>query len=165
MPICYYCERKISKLPYRCKNCGMIFCKNHRLPENHVCPFDLRRKGTYTEDSILYQDALEFMEKDLTVGKIYDYVTSNQMSKEEAIDLLTYFLENSTDDEIRKISILAFKVLKLTSEKAFNILESNLLSEEDTDVKEIMIKVLSFNFPSKSKKILTWIKESENHKN
>ena len=139
----------------------MIFCKNHRLPENHVCPFDLRRKGTYTEDSILYQDALEFMGKDLTVGKIYDYVTSNQMSKEEAIDLLTYFIENSTDDEIRKISILAFKVLKLTSEKAFNILESNLLSEEDTDVKEIMIKVLSFNFPSKSKKILTWIKESE----
>jgi len=142
----------------------MIFCKKHRLPENHICPFDLRRKGTYTEDSILYQDALEFMEKELTVGKIYDYVTTNQMSKAEAIDLLTYFLENSTDDEIRKISILAFKVLELTSEKAFSILESSLLSEENADVKEIMIKVLSFNFHSRSKKLLTWIKETEKSK-
>lgn len=161
MPICYHCERKISDIPFRCKFCGMIFCKHHRLPENHICPFDLRRKDAYTENSILYQDALEFMGEELTVGKIYDYVTTNQMSKAEAIDLLTYFIENSTDDEIRKVSILAFKVLELTSEKAFNILESNLLSEEDTDVKEIMIKVLSSIFPSRSKKLLTWVKESE----
>ncbi|HDZ17334.1 MAG TPA: hypothetical protein ENH75_03545 [archaeon] len=161
MRICYYCERKISDLPYRCKFCGMIFCKNHRLPENHICPFDLRGKTAYTEDSIIYQDALEFMGKKLTVGKIYDYVTTNQMNKAEATDLLTYFIENSTDDEIRKVSILAFKILELTSEKAFSILESNLLSEENTDVKELMIKVLTTNFPSKSKKLLTWIKESE----
>ena len=139
----------------------MTFCKKHRLPENHICPFDLRRKEAFTEDSILYPDALEFMEKELTVGKIYDYVTSNQMSKAEATDLLAYFIENSNDDETKKVSILAFKVLELTSEKAFIILESSLLSEENADVKEIMIKDLSINFPSRSIKLLTWIKESE----
>lgn len=161
MPVCYYCESKIRDIPFRCKFCGMTFCKKHRLPENHICPFDLRRKGAFTEDSILYPDALEFMEKELTVGKIYDYVTSNQMSKAEATDLLAYFIENSNDDETKKVSILAFKVLELTSEKAFIILESSLLSEENADVKEIMIKVLSINFPSRSIKLLTWIKESE----
>jgi len=161
LPVCYYCESKIRDIPFRCKFCGMTFCKKHRLPENHICPFDLRRKGAFTEDSILYPDALEIMEKELTVGKIYDYVTSNQMSKAEATDLLAYFIENSNDDETKKVSILAFKVLELTSEKAFIILESSLLSEENADVKEIMIKVLSINFPSRSIKLLTWIKESE----
>ncbi len=161
MPVCYYCESKIRDIPFHCKFCGMTFCKKHRLPENHICPFDLRRKGAFTEDYILYPDALEFMEKELTVGKIYDYVTSNQMSKAEATDLLAYFIENSNDDETKKVSILAFKVLELTSEKAFIILESSLLSEENADVKEIMIKVLSINFPSRSIKLLTWIKESE----
>ena len=41
-------------------------------------------------------DALEFMGKELTVAKIYDYVTTNQMSKMEANDLLNYFIESST---------------------------------------------------------------------
>ena len=139
----------------------MMFCNDHRLPENHICPFDLKGKRTLTENSIKYQDTLEYMGKELTVGKIYDYVTSNQMSKTEAIDLLTYFIENSYEDEIRKVSILAFKVLELTSKKAYYILEINLLSEENIEVKEILVKVLSQDFPSRSKKLLTWINEQE----
>ena len=139
----------------------MMFCKDHRLPENHVCPFDLGGREANTSIPIKYQDALEFVGKELTVGKIYDYTTSNKMSKAEAIDLLTYFIENSDDDEIRKVSILAFKVLELTSEKAYEILESNLLVEENTDIKEIMMKILSNNFPSRSKKLIKWINEQE----
>lgn len=161
MTVCYYCESKIGDIPFHCKFCGMTFCSKHRLPENHNCPFDLRRKESFTEDSIYYLDALEFMGKELTVGKVYDYVTTNQMNKEEAISLLTYFIENSDDDEIRKVSILAFEVLELTSEKAYEILESTLLSEENVDVKQIIMKILSNNFPSRSKKLLTWINDQE----
>lgn len=29
-------------LPFKCKYCGKIFCKKHRLPENHDCTFELK---------------------------------------------------------------------------------------------------------------------------
>jgi predicted XRE-type DNA-binding protein len=141
----------------------MIFCNKHRLPENHECPFDLREKDKFYKpsDKPLYQDALDFINKDLTVAKIYDYVTSNQMSKSEAIELLNYFLEKSDSKEIRKVSIHAFKILKLKSDKAYNVLESFALSEEDSEVKKIMIEVIAHNFPKKSKNLLNWIKKNE----
>lgn len=161
MPNCYFCEIKISDIPYRCKFCGMIFCNDHRLPENHNCPFDLKKKGKYLnsldETHLLYQDTLEYMSKELTVGKIYDYVTAKSMTKSEAIELLNYFIENSENSEIRKISILAFKVLDLKSGKAFNVLESCLLSDEDPDVKKTAAEIIAYNFPKKSKDLLNWI--------
>lgn len=143
----------------------MVFCNKHRLPENHLCPFDLRKKNIYRdplEDShVLYQDALEFMEGDLTVAKIYNYVTTKSMSKSEAINLLSYFIENSNDSEIRKISILAFRVLDYKNQNVFDILESCLLSDENQEVKEVAIEVLTQNFPERSKKLLKW---HNNHK-
>ncbi|KKM76461.1 hypothetical protein LCGC14_1379910 [marine sediment metagenome] len=78
----------------------MRFCKKHRLPENHICPFDLRLKRSLNGFNILYQDALEFMGEKLTVAKIYDYVTTKQMTKIEATDLLTNFIEQSEDTEV-----------------------------------------------------------------
>ncbi|MHA2183211.1 MAG: AN1-type zinc finger domain-containing protein, partial [Promethearchaeota archaeon] len=73
MPNCYFCENKVGDIPYRCTFCGMIFCGNHRLPENHECPFDLRRKSMILDPShqsqVFYQDALDFMDKDLSVAK------------------------------------------------------------------------------------------------
>jgi len=139
----------------------MVFCNKHRLPENHNCPFDLRSRN-YSFESLedpLYQDALEYMNKDITVARIYDYVTTKQMTKSKAIELLTYFLENSDNIEIRKISIAAFKVLKLTSDKAYNVLESYLLSEEDPNIKKNIASVIAYNFPKKSKELLDWFKK------
>ena len=52
----------------------MVFCNKHRLPENHDCPFDLRKKGQDVNlpenRQLLYQDALEYMSNELTVAKI-----------------------------------------------------------------------------------------------
>lgn len=139
----------------------MIYCSKHRLPENHNCPFDLRKKGKYPKsiDKPLYQDALEFMSKELTVAKIYEFVTTKQMSKSEAIELLEYFIENSDNSEIRTVSIQAFKVLDLKSDRAFHVLESCLLSDEDLDVKKATANVLACNFSEKSKSILNWFKK------
>jgi len=42
--VCAYCGVTIdSLLPWKCKRCGKIFCKYHRLPESHDCLF-LREK-------------------------------------------------------------------------------------------------------------------------
>ena len=36
MGICYYCGREVD-LPFRCPYCGLTFCSDHRLPEQHNC--------------------------------------------------------------------------------------------------------------------------------
>lgn len=33
---CSYCGSK-EPMPFRCKFCGGVFCRDHRLPENHNC--------------------------------------------------------------------------------------------------------------------------------
>ncbi len=106
---------------------------------------------------MLYQDALDYMSKELTVAKIYDYVTTKSMTKSEAIELLNYFIENSDNSEIRKVSILAFKILELKSDRAFSVLESCLLSDENPEVKKTAVKIIAQNFPKKSKNLLNWI--------
>jgi len=141
----------------------MIFCNKHRLPENHDCPFDLRKKDKHYDslDKTLYQDALDFMSKDLTVAEIYDYVTTSQMTKSEAIELLDYILEKSNEKEIRKVSILAFKVLNLTNDKAYDVLESCILSDENSEVKKTAMDVIKYIFPKRSRNLLNWINKNK----
>ena len=134
MSKCHYCSMIIRNLPYRCKFCGMLFCRNHRLPENHDCPFDLIHKSIISKNSkskLIYRDALEFISKDLDVAKIYDYVTSKKLSKSKAIELLNFLIENNKDIDVIKNSILAFEVLDLKNEEVFHILENCLLSNEN----------------------------------
>ena len=83
MPNCYFCKDKVDDIPYRCTFCGMVFCGNHRLPENHECPFDLKgksmKKDSLEHSEVFYQDALDFLDKDLSVAKIYEYVTTKKI--------------------------------------------------------------------------------------
>ena len=138
----------------------MIFCSKHRIPENHECPFDLRKSSEFEESlnslNILYQDALDFINKDLTVAKIYEYVTTQQMNNLEATELLNYFIENSDDINIRRISLLAFKVLELKNDDVFNTLENCILTDDNPIVKKTAIEVIKHIFPKKSKSILEW---------
>ena len=163
MPNCYFCKDKVGNIPYRCTFCGMVFCGTHRLPENHNCPFDLRASSEIEESinrsQVFYQDALDFMDKDLTVAKIYNFVTTRQMSENDATELLSHFLENSEKTEIRINSIMAFKVLELRNKDVFNILESCILSDENPDVKKAALTVIKDLFPKKSKDIMNWVKK------
>jgi len=42
MSFCEHCGEKITYLPFKCKYCGGVYCKKHRLPENHQCTFELK---------------------------------------------------------------------------------------------------------------------------
>ncbi len=44
MANCSYpdCDEILNYLPFKCRYCGGTFCKNHRLPENHKCSFELQ---------------------------------------------------------------------------------------------------------------------------
>ncbi|TFG01394.1 MAG: hypothetical protein EU542_07015 [Promethearchaeota archaeon] len=46
MPYCEFCGEEIGFLPFKCKYCGGIFCKEHRLPENHECTFERKHRPT-----------------------------------------------------------------------------------------------------------------------
>lgn len=166
MSKCYFCNEKIDAIPYTCTFCGMLFCSKHRIPENHECPFDLRKSSeievSLNKLDVLYQDALDFMNKDLTVAKIYDYVTTKQMNNLEATELLIYFIENSTDIDTRRISIQAFKVLELKNDYAFNTLQSCILSDDNPIVRKTAIDVIKYIFPKKSQTILKWIRKNDN---
>lgn len=166
MTKCYYCEGIITDFPYRCKFCGMIFCTEHRLPEYHNCPFDLKKAPIIESNSrfshIRYQDALDFMNDGFTVAKIYDYVTTKRLSRPEAVNLLGYFLERSDDVEIRKNTVIAFKLLNLKSNTVFSILESCVLSDESPVIRKIAIDVIKEIFPKKSAELVNWLNEKNN---
>ncbi|MFX1325523.1 MAG: AN1-type zinc finger domain-containing protein [Promethearchaeota archaeon] len=168
MPTCYFCNEKFEDLPYRCTFCGMLFCSQHRLPENHECPFDLRKSSSIEASiegiELIYQDALDYMNKELTVAKIYDYVTEKQIKEPEAVELLQYFLEQSESIEIRIYSIMAFKVLNLTSDNAYSVLESCILSDEVLDVKNTALEVIKDLFPKRSKDLINWVSKRKNNK-
>jgi len=34
---CQLCKERVE-IPFKCSYCGQIFCDDHRLPENHLCP-------------------------------------------------------------------------------------------------------------------------------
>jgi predicted nucleic acid binding AN1-type Zn finger protein len=34
---CYKCNKKIGLLGFKCNVCECSYCKNHRLPEDHLC--------------------------------------------------------------------------------------------------------------------------------
>ena len=162
MPDCNYCGRDAGYLPFICKFCGMSFCREHRLPENHDCPFDLRsRNGDADKNYVLYQDAFELMNNELTIDKIFFYVQSKQLNKKEATDLLSSFLENSDDVEVRKICLMAIKLLELKTDNSYVILENCLFSDENPEVRSVAARVLAANFPIKSKSALKWAYEHD----
>jgi hypothetical protein len=131
----------------------MVFCNNHRLPENHDCSFDLK----VSEPQMRYQDALDYIKKDLSVAEVYELVTTNQMNKMVASDLLAYFLETSEDIEVKINSIMAFKILNLKNKNDFKILESVILSEENQEVKKTALAVIIDIFPKRSKDVRNWV--------
>lgn len=51
MAHCEYCGDEIGYLPFKCKYCGSIYCKKHRLPENHRCTFELKHSPVVPSSS------------------------------------------------------------------------------------------------------------------
>lgn len=41
---CFQCNKKVGLLGFKCQ-CESTFCRNHRLPESHVCDFDFTKAG------------------------------------------------------------------------------------------------------------------------
>jgi AcrR family transcriptional regulator len=134
----------------------MVFCRKHRLPENHYCTFFFQFEES---EKIRYQDILDYMRKNLSVADIYHYFTTKEYTEAQTLELLQHFIEQNDNPEIRIYSLEALKLLDLDRDKVFTILEASVLSDADSNVREIGIKILKEIFPEKSKNILKWIED------
>lgn len=54
MTFCEHCGVEIGYLPFKCKYCGGVYCKKHRLPENHQCTFELKHSPIVPSSSREY---------------------------------------------------------------------------------------------------------------
>ena len=148
---CYFCGTDIKELGFNCPRCGMKFCSIHRLPENHNCSSEL----FHPKISLKYEDALDFKHQNLSVADVYHLLTTKRINKDEATQILNYFIEKN-DLETKINSINAFMILELKSPKAYSILENCVASGENKEAREAAAKVLKKIFPKDSKNILEW---------
>jgi hypothetical protein len=84
---CEYCGEEIGYLPFRCKYCGGIFCKKHRLPENHECTFEKKHIPTVPRGTRRTpQRASEFISKE-EPKKIKRYLRRQEKQQKRAQDI------------------------------------------------------------------------------
>ena len=69
---CPMCNKPLDSLiPYKCKRCGLYFCHQHRLPENHSCS-GLSHEGNikdWINEEQKFKDQPE--EKQSTLKKVF----------------------------------------------------------------------------------------------
>ncbi|MHA1196906.1 MAG: hypothetical protein ACTSSM_12495 [Promethearchaeota archaeon] len=142
MNICFYCKKEIKEIPYRCKYCGMLFCNLHRIPENYLCEYNLRKKEGQNQELNLKVKYLKsnFLE-DVTISitRVIDLLEENSISETLAIDLLEHFLIESKDTEDKINIIIGFGLLNSKNHRIYDILENFFLDEKDHRVKQSVV--------------------------
>jgi len=86
MPFCEYCGKEIGFLPFRCKYCGGVFCKDHRLPENHECTFERKHRPTVptSRGEKKEQERYQFISSDEDPKKIRKFLRQQEKKREKA---------------------------------------------------------------------------------
>jgi hypothetical protein len=116
MPYCETCGEEIGYLPFKCKYCGGVFCKKHRLPENHDCTFELKhtpvvpipRRGLSRSVSSSSQKS-----STKTPRKIRKYLKRQEKQKMKTIRDFENYGESQTKGST--ILILAIFILSLVT--------------------------------------------------
>ena len=102
------------------------------------------------------------MKESLTPEKIQRDVSTGDLGKENAAELLISLIEGSDNIQIRVESIKALEKINLQSEKIFKILENYLISDENVVVRALVAEFIINNFPEHGQSALTWVIKYEN---
>ena len=102
MTFCEHCSEKINFLPFKCKYCGGSFCKEHRLPENHQCTFELERIPVTSSD--IKESKLKFSVSKKGSVNVKKYIKRQDKQKKKTIKLYR-------DYPTRKIKFQGIKIL------------------------------------------------------
>ncbi len=97
----------------------------------------------------------------LTPKRIYEEFGNSNINKFRAYDLLTSFIENSEDEEIRVDSIKYLEKIGVFHEKLFNFLENILISDSNREIRIIAAEFLKNKFLEKSINPFKWVIKHE----
>ncbi|MBN1214103.1 MAG: hypothetical protein JXA99_01550 [Candidatus Lokiarchaeota archaeon] len=118
MPYCDHCNEEMGYLPFKCKYCGGTFCKDHRLPENHNCTFEIKhipssisqrkRRKDIDEKSIKYSASNE--EK-----KMNKFLKKEEKKKRRASKIYERHIRESPTSNVSTYLILSILILSIAA--------------------------------------------------
>ena len=81
MTKCEYCGRKIESIPFKCRYCNLIYCEEHRIPEEHMCTSMVKPKsvtlkkthgsGVFYKDTRVKESVTEETERQIPIWILY----------------------------------------------------------------------------------------------
>ena len=113
MTFCEHCGEKIDFLPFKCKYCGGAYCKEHRLPENHQCNFEL--KHTPSTFSALGESSSKSGTSRSNSRDFKRYMKRQEKQKQKATKLNKSHTYESNQNNGTKILIIAIFVFSIAS--------------------------------------------------
>jgi len=102
------------------------------------------------------------MEKFLSPETIYSGLKNEEISRDIAFDQLISLIEGSNNPKIRSKSISFLHQLKIHDPKLFKIIESSLLSDENSHVRRSAVNLIGHQFLKEGLDTLTWAAQHEN---
>ena len=102
------------------------------------------------------------MEKFLSPETIYSGLKNEEISRDFAFDQLISLIEGSNNPKIRSKSISFLHQLKIHDPKLFKIIESSLLSDENSHVRRSAVNLIGYQFLKEGLDTLTWAAQHEN---
>jgi len=112
MTFCEHCGEKIDLLPFKCKYCSGAFCKEHRLPENHQCTFELKHAPNKFSDLGETPSKSGYSRK--TPREFKKYMKRQDKQKQKTIKLYKSYNFKPTQNVGTKSLIIAILVLSIT---------------------------------------------------
>ena len=113
MTFCEHCGEKIDLLPFKCKYCGGAFCKEHRLPENHQCTFELKHvPNTFSSPR---ESSTKRGYSRRTPREFKKYMKRQDKQKQKTIKLYKSYNFKPTQNIGTKVLIIAIFVMSIAS--------------------------------------------------
>ena len=101
------------------------------------------------------------MGKLLSPETIYTGLKNKEINKDIAYDQLISLIEGNDNPKIRTESIYILNRLKIHDPKLFKIIESSLLSDENSHVRRSAVNLISHQFLKEGLDTLTWVVQHE----
>jgi len=101
------------------------------------------------------------MKKFLSPETIYSGLINGELSRDIAFDQLIFLIEGSNNPKIRIKSISILHQLKIHNPKLFKIIESSLLSDENSHVRTSAVNLIGNQFLKEGLDTLIWVVQHE----
>ena len=105
---------------------------------------------------------MAYIGKNITAKELEELVLEKNMSKSEAVNVLSSLIEGSNSGEIRAKYLRMFEKLSLSNKGVFTFIEHLLISDESHIVRATAAEVIINLFPEDGVVPLKWIIQNEN---